>query len=178
MKPIIILFALLNSFQAHAQSSAAPNLNYFKVFILNDNNETLLVEYKGVWEPIGGSYNTTKSMEDYVNELSMTANIPANDIRLRGLFSAYYNRSGKPIVYHYYTVRYKSGEIKTPDGCTAVKWVNLEEAKKKMTFDDMVRIYEKILENENLWGGSYSVVKDASTGTREVTQIVDFFKLN
>lgn len=178
MKTIIILFALIYSVQAFAQNSTAPNLNYFKVFILNEKNETLLVEYKGVWEPIGGSYNTTLSMEDYVNELTMTANIPANDIRLRGLFSAYYSRSSKPIVYHYYTVLYKSGEIKTPDGCTAVKWVNLDEAKKIMVFDDMVRIYGKILENDNLWGGSYTVVKDASKGTRDVTQIVEFFKLN
>ena len=47
-----------------------------------------------------------------------------------------------------------------------------------MTFDDMVLIYEKVLENDNLWGGSYRIVKDAAKGTREFSQLVDFFKLN
>ena len=148
------------------------------MFILNENNELLLVEHKKTWEPIGGRYDTTLSMEDYVNQLTMTANVPASDIRLRGIFSAYYSRSGKPTVYHYYTVRYKSGEIEIPNDCTGVKWVNLEEARKIMTFDDMVLIYEKVLENDNLWGGSYRIVKDAAKGTREFSQLVDFFKLN
>ena len=178
MKSIIILFVCLYSFQAYAQNTTNPNFNYFKIFILNEKNELLLVEYKNIWEPIGGSYNSNLSMEDYVKKLSMTANIQAHDIRLRGLFSAYYNKSNKPMVYHYYTARYKSGEIKIPSDCTDAKWVNLDEARKIMVYDEMVQVYEKILENENLWGGSYQIVKDASIGTRKVIQIVDFFKLN
>lgn len=176
---ILIISLFLSCFQAYAQTTTAPNSNYFKVIILNDKNEMLLVEYKNIWEPIGGGYDTTLSMEDYVNKLTMTANIPARDIRLRGLFSAYYsNKSIKPTVYHYYTVRYFSGEVKTPGDCTGVKWVNLDEAKKIMAYDEMVLIYEKILENDNLWGGSYQVIKDASKGTRKVSQLVNYFKLN
>lgn len=161
-----------------ASVAITPNINYFKVFILNQNNELLLVEYKNTWEPIGGKYDTTLSMEEYVNRLTMTANIPANEIRLRGIFSAYYGRSSKPMIYHYYTVRYFSGEIEIPNDCTGVKWVNLEEAKNIMTFDEMIIIYEKVLENDNLWGGSYKIAKDAARGTREFSQMVDFFKLN
>jgi hypothetical protein len=178
MKTIIIVFVILYAFQAYAQNTTNPNRNYFKIYILNEQNEILLVEYKKIWEPIGGSYSSTLSMEDYVNELSMTANVQANDIRLRGLFSAYYNKSKQPIVYHYYTVRYKSGEIKTPGDCTGVKWASLDEARKIMAYDEMLLIYEKILENDNLWGGSYRITKDAEKGTRKVDMIVDFFKLN
>ena len=178
MKNIITLLVVILSLQAYAQDTINPNRNYFKIYILNEQNELLLVEYKNIWEPIGGSYTSTLSMEDYVNQLSMTANVQANEIRLRGLFSTYYNKGQQPIVYHYYTVRYKSGEIKTPGDCTGVKWVNLAEARKIMTYDEMLMIYEKILENDNLWGGSYRITKDASKGTRKVDMIVDFFKLN
>ncbi len=178
MKTIPFLFVFFAAFQVYAENATNPNRNYFKIYILNEQNEILLVEYKNIWEPIGGSYNTTLSMEDYVRKLAMTANVQASEIRLRGLFSVCYNKGNQPVVYHYYTVRYGSGEIKTPGDCTGVKWANLEEARNIMAYDEMVMVYEKILENDNLWGGSYRITKDAERGTRKVDMIVDFFKLN
>jgi len=175
---LITLSLLIFSCEIVAQNSISPNRNYFKLCILNEKNEMMLVEYKNIWEPIGGGYNSTLNMEDYVKKLAMTANVKAKDIRLRGLFSVYYNKSKQPIVYHYYTARYTSGEIKTPEDCTGVKWVNLDEARKIMAYEEMVAIYEKILENNNLWGGTYRITKDNEKGTREFEKLVEFFKLN
>ncbi|TWU32656.1 NUDIX hydrolase [Novipirellula artificiosorum] len=174
----VTLSLLIFSCEVVAQDSISPNRNYFKLYVLNEKNEVLLVEYRSVWEPIGGGYNSSLNMEDYVRKLAMTANVKATEIRLRGLFSVFYNKSDQPIVYHYYTVRYTSGEIKTPEDCTGVKWVNLDEAGKIMGYEEMVEIYAKVLENRNLWGGTYRITKDNAKETREVEKLVDFFKLN
>jgi len=178
MNRLIVLSLLLFSCEIYAQNTKTSNRIYFKVYILNENNDLLLVEYNNIWEPIGGGYNSTLNMEDYVKKLALTSNATVNDIRLRGLFSAYFNQMKKPMAYHYYTVRYVSGEIKPPDDCTGVKWVNLDEARKIMAYEEMLEIYEKILENNNLWGGTYRITKDNEKGTRKFEKLVEFFKLN
>ena len=175
---LITLSLLTFSCEVVAQKSMSHNRSYFKLCILNEEDELLLVEYMNIWEPIGGGYNSTLNMEDYVRTLAMTANVKTSDIRLRGLFSVYYNKSKQPIVYHYYTARYASGEIKTPGDCTGVQWVNLAEARKIMAYEEMLEIYERLLENSSVWGGTYRITKNSEKGTREFEKLVEFFQLN
>lgn len=42
------------------------------------------------------------------------------DLRLRGLFTFYYNDAKKPILFNYYSSKYKSGDLKVPPGCTDI----------------------------------------------------------
>ena len=49
------------------------------------------------------------------------------DLRLRGLFTLYYNKAQFPILFNYYSVKYKSGKLKTPPGCKDIKWFSLKQ---------------------------------------------------
>ena len=178
MNRLLLLSILLLSCEVHDQKTTMTNRIYFKICILNEKNEVLLVEHNNKWEPIGGGYSDTLNMEEYVKKLALTSNVEVNNIRLRGLFSVYFNQMKYPMVFHYYSVRYLSGKIKPPDDCTGVKWANLNEARKIMAYEEMLLIYEKILEDNHLWGGTYRITKDVEKGTRKFETIVKFFKLN
>ncbi len=177
-KKYIILLFFMWTVLGCAQDNQGTNRNYFKLCILNDKNEVLLVEYKGTWELIGGEYNSTITLGEYVDKLAMTSNVKVKDTRLRGLFSVYFNEMKKPYVYHYYSARYKSGKMKTPDDCSDAKWVDINEARNIIDYKDMLWMYETILQSENLWGGSYRITKDREKGTRSIETIVEYFKLN
>lgn len=178
IKKYITLLLCIGSLVGYAQDNQDTNRNYFKLCLLNDKNEVLLVEYKGTWELIGGEYNATTTLGAYVDKLAMTSNVKVTNTRLRGLFSVYFNEMKKPYVYHYYSARYKSGKMKPPDDCSDAKWVDINEARRLMDYKDMLWMYETILQSENLWGGSYRIIKDREKGTRSIETIVEYFHLN
>ncbi len=179
-KHLLLLVMACSFWSCNTRSEDCPtsNRNYFKVLILNEKDEVLLVEFKEIWEFIGGTYNTSSSLEEYVQKLAGTANITVTDIRLRGLFSIYWNDGEKPDVQHYYTARYTSGDMQSPGDCTGAVWADLNKSRELIAYKDMLWMYETVLESETLWGGTYRIVKDREKGTREVEHLVDYFKLN
>ena len=178
IKKVILLFLGLWPLVMQAEDVSATNRNYFKLCILNEKNEVLLVEHNNNWELIGGEYNTADTLRGYVKTLAMTSNVEVTDIRLRGLFSVYFNSMAKPFVYHYYSARYQSGNIKIPDGCTGAKWVDVVEARQIIAYEEMLWMYEYIRESDHLRGGSYRILKDTVAGTRKVEVIDAFHDLN
>lgn len=175
---IVILLVVVFSAQLHAQNTTAPNRNYYKICILNERDEVLLVEHNNTWELIGGEYNTPNTLVEYVETLALSANVKVKDIRLRGLFSVFFNQMEKPFVYHYYSARYESGEVRIPEGCTGAKWVGITEAKRIMRYQEMFWMVDYILKSDHLRGGAYRIIKDKDKGTRKVEFIEDYYDLN
>lgn len=175
---VLLLLLGLSSLFVHGQDKSGTNRNYFKLCILNEKNEVLLVEHNNNWELIGGEYNTEGSLKEYVKKLAMTSNAQVTDIRLRGLFSVFFNNMTKPFVYHYYSARYESGDIRIPEGCTGAKWVGLDEARQLMSYQEMFWMVDYILKSDHLRGGAYRIIKDKDKGTRKVEFIEDYYDLN
>ena len=66
LKITLLLLFVLCPLIMHAQDNSGTNRNYFKLCILNEKNEVLLVEHNNTWELIGGEYNTANTLREYV----------------------------------------------------------------------------------------------------------------
>ena len=174
----IISVAMLVCISMALSSQPKSNSTYLKLFIINENNDLLLVRYKGIWEPIGGTYASKLPIVDYVEKKVSVCNIECGEIRLRGLFSVYFGKSSLPYVYHYYTIEYKGGDIIPPPDCDSIAWFSAGDVMDKIEFKDMGRVFEKIQGNDDLWSGSWYVLKNPETKERKIENKQDFFKLN
>mgnify|MGYP000595587567 CR=1 FL=1 len=54
----IISAAILVCITMALSSQPKGNLTYLKLFVINENSDLLMVRFKGIWEPIGGTYNS------------------------------------------------------------------------------------------------------------------------
>lgn len=174
----IISVAILACITMTLSSQPKVNSTYLKLFVINENNDLLMVRYKGIWEPIGGTYASKLPIVDYVKEKVGECNVECGEVRLRGLFSVYYGKTSLPYAYHYYTIEYKGGDIIPPSDCDSVAWFSADEVMDKIEFKDMGRVYEQIQGNDDLWSGSWYILKNAETNERKVEKKQDFFKLN
>ena len=174
----IISIALLAFITMAVYSQPKGNLTYLKLFVINENCDLLMVRYKGIWEPIGGTYASKLPIVDYVEEKISVCNIECGEIRLRGLFSVYFGKTSLPYSFHYYTVEYKGGDIIPPSDCDSAAWFSAEEVMDKIAFKEMGSVFEKIQGNDDLWSGSWYIIKNAETKERKFEKKQDFFKLN
>ena len=179
MKKIISAAILMACMTTAFGEKTKSNATYFKVFVLNEQNQLLMVNFKGSWEPIGGTYASELTIEDAVKELVGKSRVQCGEIRLRGLFSVYYsNKGGLPYAYHYYTVRHTGGEVIPPSDCEDAAWFSPEEVMDKIAFKDMGRVFEQIQGNDHLWSGSWIITKNRETKERTIEIKKDFFILN
>ena len=174
----IISVAILVCITMALSSQPKGNLTYLKLFVINENSDLLMVRFKGIWEPIGGTYNSKLPIVDYVKKKVEVCNVECGDVRLRGLFSVYYGKTSLPYAYHYYTIEYKGGDIIPPSDCDSVAWFSADQVMDKIEFKDMGRVFEKIQGNDDLWSGSWYILKNPDTNERKIEYKQDFFKLN
>ena len=100
------------------------------------------------------------------------------DFRLRGLFTFYYNKGKHPILFNYFSAKYKSGELKVPPGCTDIKWFSLKEALKVIPFKTMTLILEKMFKKKRYtWGASMRIFKEQNSTINKVFMEEDFYPL-
>lgn len=174
----IVSIAILACITMALSSQPKGNLSYLKILVVNENNELLMVRHRGNWEPIGGTIASQLPIVDFVKEKVEVCNVECGEIRLRGLFSVYYGKNSLPYLYHYYTLEYTGGDIIPPSDCDSAAWFRAEEVMDKIAYKDMGRVFEKIQGNEDLWSGSWYIIKNAETKERKVENKQDFFILN
>ena len=174
----IISAAILACITMALFSQPKGNLTYLKLLVINENNELLMVRYKGSWEPIGGTYASQLPIVDFVKEKVEVCNVECGEIRLRGLFSVYFDKTSLPYVFHYYTIKHTGGDVIPPSDCDSAAWFGADEVMDKIAFKEMGRVYEKIQGNDDLWSGSWYILKNAETKERKFENKEDFFKLN
>lgn len=169
----IIAFGLTKSY------AQQKNLPYFKLCITNEKNEILLVKYKGIWELAGKKYVDPRTISEFTSFMAEELGVTFKELRLRGLFTFYYNKAKYPVFYNYYSAKYKSGDLTVPPGCTDIAWFSLEESLNIIPFETMRLILDKMFEQKNyVWGASMRIHKEANSIINSVTMEEDFYPLS
>ena len=172
----IVIFIVLGSTKSYAQQK---NFSYFKLCVTNEKNEILLVKYKGIWELAGKKYVDTRTISEFTSFMAEEMGVNFKELRLRGLFTFYYNEATNPILFNYYSAKYKSGDLTVPPGCTDIAWFSLEEALKTIPFETMRLILDKMFEQESyVWGASMRIHKEANSIINKVTMDQDLYPLS
>ena len=65
-----------------------------------------------------------------------------------------------------------------PSDCDSATWFSPEEVMDIIAFKEMGRVYEQIQGNNDLWSGSWYILRNAETKERVFENKQDFFKLN
>lgn len=172
----IVLLIVLCSNKGYSQQK---NISYFKLCVTNEKKEILLVKYKGIWELAGKKYVDTRTISEFTSFMAEEMGVNFKELRLRGLFTFYYNNATNPILFNYYSAEYESGKLTVPPGCTDIAWFSLEEALKIIPFETMRLILDKMFEQESyVWGASMRIHKEANSIINKVTMEQDFYPLS
>ena len=143
-----------------------------------EGNEILLVKYNGIWELAGKKYVDPRSIKEFTHFMAEELGVEFKDFRLSGLFTFYYNKGKHPILFNYFSAKYKSGELKVPPGCTDIKWFSLKEALKVIPFKTMTLILEKMFKKKRYtWGASMRIFKERNSTINKVFMEEDFYPL-
>ncbi len=172
----IVFFMVFVATNTYAQQK---NFSYFKLCVTNGKNEVLLVKYKGIWELPGKKYVDPRTLAEFTSFMSEELGVVHNELRLRGLFTFYYNKATHPILFNYYSAKYESGDLTVPPGCTDIAWFSLEESLKIIPFETMRLILDKMFEQESyVWGASMRIHKEANSIINHVTMEEEFYSLS
>lgn len=172
----IVFFILFTSIKTYAQQK---NFSYFKLCVTNEKKEILLVKYKGIWELAGKKYVDPRTISEFTSFMAEEMGVNFKELRLRGLFTFYYNNATNPILFNYYSAQYESGKLRVPPGCTDIAWFSLDEALDIIPFDTMRLILNKMFEQESyVWGASMRIHKEANSIINKVTMEEDFYPLS
>jgi hypothetical protein len=160
------------------QGFAQTNFNYFKLCVLNEDNEVLLVNYKDMWEPAGRKYDKPESMQMVLRQMAKEMGVEIEGLRLRAMITKYYGDARYPIVFNYVSAQYKSGELTIPPGCKDIKWYTVEEALEVIPFEGMKMVLEKVFieDTDALWAGSLHIVNDPDSNKKFATIKEEFYK--
>jgi len=173
---LIVFIIVLGLTKSYAQQK---NFSYFKLCVTNEKNEILLVKYKGIWELAGKKYVDPRTISEFTSFMAEELGVTFKELRLRGLFTFYYNKATNPILFNYYSAKYKSGKLTVPPGCTDIAWFSLEGALKIIPFETMRLILDKMFEQESyVWGASMRIYKKAGSIDNKVTLEEEFYPLS
>ena len=175
----IMLIVFIIAFGLTKSYAQQKNFSYFKLCVTNEKKEILLVKYKGIWELAGKKYVDTRTISEFTSFMAEEMGVNFKELRLRGLFTFYYNEATNPILFNYYSAKYKSGDLTVPPGCTDIAWFSLEEALNIIPFETMRLILDKMFEQESyVWGASMRIHKEANSIINKVTMEQDFYPLS
>jgi len=167
---------ILNSYNLSAQQN---NFSYFKLCVTNKKNEVLLVKYNGIWELAGKKYVDPRTISEFSGFMADELGIKFKDLRLRGLFTFYYNKGTYPILFNYYSAKYKSGQLKIPPGCTDIAWFPIKRAIKIIPFETMKAILTKMYQKKRyVWGASIRIFKKPNSLVNTIKLEEDFYPLS
>lgn len=171
----LIFFLLLSVCINHAQQK---NFSYFKLCVTNERDEILLVKFQDIWELPGKKYIDSRSISEFTSFMSEELGVTHDELRLRGLFTFYYNKAQYPIIYNYYSSKYKSGDLTVPPGCSDIAWFSIEEAQSIIPIKSMRLILGKMFEQKSyVWGASILIHKGTSLDG-EIEFKEDFYPLS
>jgi len=174
-KYIFLLLLFLTHFTLFAQ-----NRNFFKLYVTNEKNEVMLIKFDGEWEIPGANYKSSQTISQFLDTMANDHGISIGGKKLRGMITFHHEIRDNPTITLYYSAKYKSGTLNTPNWGQEVKWFSFEEACKIIPYGEMVEIMKKINTNKKtLWGGAIIISYDKETSKRKGYKILeDFYKLN
>jgi hypothetical protein len=133
------------------------------LIISNNKNEVLLQKNNAGWHTLAIRSNENQSIREAMDSLAHTVGIKISDLRLAGLYA--YKFEGLPdhqaVSFRtHYTSRAIGGELMQPkDPQREYKWVPINEAMKKITFESLRLETSQILKNpKKVWGGTFLIM--------------------
>ena len=121
--------------------------------IIIDNNKVLLIKQtRGHWGfPKGHVEDNETERETAIREVKEETNL---DVKIEGKNAykeEYVTDKGKLKEVVYFIARRIGGEVKPQEiEVSKIEWVDFEEAKKRITYDNTRELFEKILKEEEL----------------------------
>lgn len=121
--------------------------------IIIDNNKVLLIKQtRGHWGfPKGHVEDNETERETAIREVKEETNL---DVKIEGKNAykeEYITDKGKLKEVIYFIAKKIGGEIKPQEiEVSKIEWVDFDEAKKRITYDNTRNLFEKILKDENL----------------------------
>ena len=169
-RKVTLLILLL--FAAQFIYAQQTNYSYFKLMVVNEKDEILLVNFQDKWEPAGKKYTSGETIRETLEMMAGEMGVEIGDIKLRALITKYYGESENPIIFNYIEAKYVSGKITVPPGCKDIKWFTRREALEIIPFEAMKMILTKVFNGpeDQLWGGAVRIKKE------EVDIIEEFYE--
>lgn len=176
---IFLVFLLALSSLSFAQERK-DNRNFFKLYVINDKKEVLLIKFQEAWEIPGAAYKIPQTIAQFLDTIAQHHGITITDKKLRGQITFHHEIREEPTIMLYYTAKYQSGELNTPKWGQDLKWVPLEQAYQLIPFPEMVEIMKKMNEDKKtVWGAALKITYDKDTKRRKGFEVLEnFYKLN
>ena len=121
--------------------------------IIIDNNKVLLIKQtRGHWGfPKGHVEDNETERETAIREVKEETNLDVEIDGKNAYKEEYVTDKGKLKEVVYFIARRIGGEVKPQEiEVSKIEWVDFEEAKKRITYDNTRELFEKILKEEEL----------------------------
>ena len=154
------------------------NYSFFKLYVVNDNDEILLVKWDDQWEIAGSRYNDPISVKKHLDQMATDMGISIKDPKLCGVYTQRWKDSPYLTLMQYYQATYDGGDLKIPDDCTDIKWFSYKDALKVIPYENMITMMQKIKTHPGkIIGAAFERYKDANNKTQFIT-LEDWYLLN
>jgi len=161
------LLSLLFNTTSFAQGTI-DNYSFFKLYVVNDKDEILLVKWNNEWEVMGERYNQGLTIPKFVDTLAQSMGIKISQVKLAALFTQRPASRPNLTIMHYFTARYKEGTIKPPADCSDIKWFKYEDAMKVIPYEIMKNVIGQIKKHP---GKVVSAAFETTTDQKNITTV-------
>lgn len=167
LKNLIIIVSVLICSLQFSYSQVPENYSFFKLYVKNDKNETMLVEWDKEWEIPGRKYKGSNTVNEFVKLMAENHGIVVKNVKLRALVTFHYDTKPNPTLMQYYTADFVSGNLKAPLGVSNVKWFTKKDVYTSIPYSEMVEIMQYIdKDTSTLWTGAYKITKKTNSSKR------------
>lgn len=166
----ILIFPLILMSQILLAQVKSDNYSFFKLYVINDKDEVLLVKWNNEWEIAGNRYNDPLSVKEYLNKMASDMGISIKDPKLCGIYTQRWKNSPNLTLMQYYQATYDGGILKIPADCTDIKWFSYDEALKVIPYENMTTIMKEIKKHPGkVIGAAFERYKDENNNTQYIT---------
>lgn len=136
------------------------NSHFFKLIVLNENNEILLINFDGSWEIPGARYSSNNTIPNFVDKMADDHGITIEKTNLEALVTFHHQVRDFPTMMFYYRAQYVSGNLVTPSWGEDVKWFSFEKAYALIPYEEMNYIIKSIFAEKEFITGALEVEYD------------------
>lgn len=177
MKKFLSVLFFLVCISAYSQDKS-DNYSFFKLYVTNDKDEVLLVQWNGEWEIVGDRYNDPVSIKGFLDKMASDMGIQIKDPKLSGIYTQRWRGVPFLTMMHYYHANYAGGELQIPADCTDIRWFSYEEAIQVIPYENMTTMMKEIKKNPGkIIGAAFERYKDGNNITQFIT-LEDFYIMN
>lgn len=183
MKYIISILLFVSTLVFSQNSKKEDSYSILRLMVFNQKNEVLLIQNSNGWMTPATRHNNKLSINESLAKLAFDYGIDIAEPKLSGVFTFSFAYKSMSSFRSHYSARYTQGELMFPDYILDAKWFSIDKAIEKMSLPetkaslairDMTK--QMLLNPETVWGGAFSLSKDANNKT--IYKLVnDFYPL-